>query len=144
MKTWIAKEGAVPRKWWLVDASNQTVGRLATQIANVLRGKHKAEFTPHTDAGDFVVVVNSKNVKFSGNKWDVKKYYTHSRFFGSLKEKTAKEMLAETPEQILIEAVSGMLPKNKLSRQLIKKLKVYPGAEHPHSAQRPEALTLKN
>jgi len=143
MKTWSAKESDIQRKWWLVDASNQTVGRLATQIANLLRGKGKPEFTPHVDSGDFVVVVNSKDVKFTGNKWDSQKYYRHSRFFGSLKTETAKELRSENPDKILIEAVRGMLPKTKLARQSIKKLKVYSGAEHPHATQKPEAFTLK-
>lgn len=143
MKTWSAKEEEVERKWWLVDASNQTVGRLATQLAEVLRGKNKPQFTPHVDTGDFVIVINSEKVKFTGAKWDSQKYYSHSRFFGSLKTSTARELQLENPEQIIIEAVQGMLPKNKLSSRIIKKLKVFKGADHPHSSQKPEALTVK-
>ena len=142
MKTWMAKTHEADRKWWLVDATDQTVGRMATQIANILRGKNKPTFTPHADAGDFVVVVNAEKVKFSGNKLGDKLYYRRSRWFGSLRETTAKEMLEKDPTHILYNAVKGMLPKNRLSRQLIKKLKAYPGAEHPHDAQKPEALTL--
>ena len=142
MKTHIPKVDEVPRRWWLVDATDQTVGRLATRIANSLRGKDKPEFTPHMDNGDFIVVVNCTKVKFTGNKMDEKKYYTHSRYFGSLKEFTAKELIQDDPEKVLREAVKGMLPKNKLSTQLLTKLKIYPGAEHPHAAQKPQAMTL--
>lgn len=142
MKTWNAKPNEIERKWWLVDASGKTVGRLATEIAKILRGKNKPEFTPHVDAGDFVVVVNSNKVNFTGTKWDDKKYYSHSRFFGSLKELTAKEMLEKDSTQIIKKAVRGMLPKNKLSYGLISKLKVYTGGEHPHAAQKPEALEI--
>ncbi len=142
MKTWNAKPNEVDRKWWLVDATDKTVGRLATEIATILRGKNKPEFTPHVDTGDFVVVINSKNVKFTGNKWENKKYYSHSRFFGSLKEQTARELLEKDSTQILTKAVRGMLPKNKLSYRLIRKLKVYDSATHPHAAQKPQALTV--
>jgi large subunit ribosomal protein L13 len=144
MKTWSAKPDEVKQNWWLVDASNQTVGRLATQIANVLRGKNKPQYTPHVDTGDFVVVINSENVKFSGTKWLTQKYYRHSRFFGSLKEETAQELRQTNPEKILIEAVQGMLPKNKMARQLIKKLKVFKGPEHNLTAQKPQTLDLKS
>lgn len=143
MKTYIPKVDEVTRRWWVVDATEQTVGRLATQIANSLRGKDKAEFTPHMDNGDFVVVVNCNKVKFSGNKMEEKKYYTHSRYFGSLKTYTAKELIQDDPEKVIREAVKGMLPKNKLSSQLLTKLKIYPGAEHPHAAQKPQAMTVK-
>lgn len=142
MKTWTAKEGDVTRKWWVIDASDKTVGRLATEIANLLRGKGKPQFTPHVDTGDFVVVINGAGVRFTGDKWNSQKYYSHSRFFGSLKTTTAAELHRETPEMILMEAVQGMLPKNKLSKQIIKKLKVYGGAEHPHANQKPEAYNL--
>ena len=144
MKTWNAKEGDVERKWWVVDAKGQTLGRLATQIANVLRGKNKPEYTPHVDTGDFVVVVNSKEVKLTGNKWLEKKYYRHSRFFGSLKEFSAAQMLDRDPEFLVKEAVEGMLPDNKLARRMIKKLKVYPGAEHPHEVQKPQAMSVSS
>lgn len=142
MKTWTAKTNEVERKWWVVDATDQTVGRLSTKIAGVLRGKNKPVFTPHIDTGDFVVVINADKLRFTGTKWDAKKYYRRSRWFGSLKETSADEMLTKNPTHILEHAVKGMLPKNRLSRQLIKKLKAYPGAEHPHHAQRPEALTV--
>lgn len=138
---YVTKEQA-QRNWVLVDASGQTVGRLATQISNLLRGKNRPDFTPNTDNGDFVVVVNANKVQFSGSKWDVKKYYRHSRFFGSMKETTAREMLDKDPGFILHEAVRGMLPKNKLSRDLMKKLKLFAGPEHEHAAQKPQALTL--
>lgn len=144
MKTWNAKTEEVKRKWWIVDASNQTLGRLATQIANVLRGKNKPIFTQHADAGDFVVVINADKVTMSGNKMAEKKYYRHSRFFGSLKSLTAVEMKEKHPSFIIEDAVKGMLPKNKLSRAIIKKLKVYPGAEHPHAAQKPESMKLNS
>lgn len=142
MKTWMAKTEEADRKWWLIDAADQKVGRLATQIANILRGKNKPEFTPHADAGDFVVLINAEKVQFTGNKWNDKKYYRRSRYFGSLKETTAKEMVEKDPTHIIYHAVEGMLPKNRLSRQLISKLKAYPGSEHPHHAQKPEALTV--
>lgn len=142
MKTFNAKDADVQRQWWLVDAEGQTLGRLATRIATILRGKDKAIFTPHADTGDFVVVINSKKIKLSGNKLKDKKYYTHSRFFGSLKEFSAEKMLQTKPNFVLEEAVTGMLPNNKLSRQIIKKLKVYEDGNHPHAVQKPQTLTL--
>jgi large subunit ribosomal protein L13 len=124
------------KTWWLINAENQIVGRLATQIANLLRGKNKTTYTPHVDTGDFVVVINADKVKFTGNKWLDKKYYDHSSFVGGLKEKTAKEMLKKHPEEILRRAVWGMMGgKGVLARNQIKKLKIYTGAEHPHKAQ---------
>lgn len=143
MKTWNAKAGDVEQKWWVVDASGKTLGRMATEIAKILRGKNKPTFTPHVDTGDFVVVINSDKVEMSGNKWNSEKFYSHSRYFGSLKELTAAQLRQKDPNRIVVEAVKGMLPKNKLSRQVIKKLKVYAGGEHPHSAQKPEALTIE-
>ncbi len=140
MKTWVPTEKDKTEKWWIVDATDKTVGRLATELANTLRGKNKPQFTPNTDMGDFVVVINSDKVKFTGNKWDQKKYYTRSRFFGSLREFTAKELKEKDSTEIIVKSVRGMLPKNKLSNQIISKLKVYPGAEHPHASQKPEAL----
>jgi large subunit ribosomal protein L13 len=119
------------------------VGRLATHIANLLRGKHKPTFTPHVDNGDFVVVINTDKLELTGNKWNEKKYYRHSRFFGSMKEKTAELMKQENPEFVLHEAVRGMLPTNKLSYSLINKLKLYKGSEHPHSAQKPQPFQVK-
>ena len=139
-KTWSAKPEEVTRSWWLVDAEDQVLGRLATKVANTLRGKNKPQFTPHVDTGDFVVVLNCEKIKLTGRKMEDKIYYTRSRFFGSVKEKTAEKMLADNPETVFKKAVQGMLPKNKLSRQLIKKLKIYQGSEHPHTAQRPQAM----
>lgn len=142
-QTFYAKAEDVEQKWHIVDASGMKLGRIATHVANLLRGKHKPTFTPNVDAGDFVVVINSDKVEMTGTKWNVKKYYRHSRYFGSMKEKTAAQMREEDSTFIVNEAVRGMLPTNKLSRQLIKKLKVYTGGEHPHAAQRPEAYTIK-
>jgi len=144
MKTFNAKADEVERKWWVVDASGQKVGRVATQVATLLRGKNKPIFTPNVDTGDFVVVINADKMELSGTKWDDKKYYRHSRFFGSLKEMTAAQMKVKDSSFIIHEAVRGMLPTNKLSRHIINKLKAYPGAEHPHAAQKPEIYTLKS
>jgi len=142
MKTWNAKPGEVDRKWWVVDATDQTLGRLATQVAVLLRGKHRPQFTPHVDTGDFVVVTNTDKLKMSGTKMENKKYYSRSRHFGSLKEKTAREWLGKDSTHLVREAVKGMLPKNKLGDGLITKLKPYGGGEHPHSAQKPSAYSL--
>jgi large subunit ribosomal protein L13 len=143
MKTWTAKPLELDRKWWIVDATDKTLGRLATEIADTLRGKNKPQFTPHVDTGDFVVVLNSKKIKVKGNKAEQKSYFRHTGYFGGIKETSYKEMLENTPERIITNAVEGMIPKNKLGAQIIKKLKVYPGSEHPHSAQKPELLTTK-
>lgn len=143
MKTQFAKKGEVERKWLLVDAEGQVLGRLASQIAARLRGKHKPVFTPHVDTGDFVVVVNADKVRFTGRKLDQKVYYRHSNYPGGLKSETLKERLEKKPEEVVRDAVWGMLPKNRLGRTLIKKLKVYSGAEHPHEAQKPEPLGIK-
>ncbi|MBX3041128.1 MAG: 50S ribosomal protein L13 [Bdellovibrionaceae bacterium] len=142
MKTYVQNKDEVQRKWHIIDASGQRVGRLATQVATLLRGKNKAIFTPHVDCGDFVVVINTDKLELTGVKWQTKKFYSHSRFFGSMKEKTAAEMKIEDSTFILSEAVRGMLPTNKLSRHVLEKLKAYPGAEHPHASQKPEAYTL--
>lgn len=131
------------QKWHIIDASGQRLGRIATHVANILRGKNLPTFTPNADAGGFVVIINSDKVEMTGNKWTTKKYYRHSRFFGSLKEKSAEQMRAEDSTFIVSEAVRGMLPTNILSKTLITKLKVYTGAEHPHAAQKPEAYTIK-
>ncbi len=144
MKTFNAKADEVERKWWIIDAADQRVGRIATQIATILRGKNKAIYTPNVDTGDFVVVINTDKMELSGTKWTDKKYYRHSRFFGSLKEKTAAEMKKEDSTFVLHEAVRGMLPTNKLSRSVISKMKTYTGAEHPHAAQKPQAYTLSS
>jgi len=138
MKTYVAKEQEVIRNWYLVDASDKVVGRMATQIAMRLRGKHKPIFTPHADTGDFVVVVNAEKVVFTGKKWDKKTYYRHTGYMGGLKEITAKKLLEKKPEEILRFAVKRMLPKNSLGRRQLKKLKIYAGPGHPHEAQQLE------
>jgi len=140
MKTWNAKPNEVQRKWWLIDATNRPLGRIASEVAILLRGKHKAEFTPHVDTGDFVVIINAGQVQLTGRKWTNKKYFSHSGFFGSLKEKKAKELSGKA---LINNAISGMLPKNKMRKHLMKKLKVYETAEHPHQAQKPLAFSSK-
>jgi large subunit ribosomal protein L13 len=149
MKTWNPTENETShnpknQKWWIVDATGLSVGRMATEIARVIRGKNKPTFTPNADMGDFVVVINAEKVEMSGSKWTEKKYYRHSRWFGSLKAKSAAEMRESDPAFVIEDAVVGMLPNNKLARRLITKLKAYKGSNHPHGAQRPEALTIKN
>jgi large subunit ribosomal protein L13 len=142
MKTFVAKEKEVQKKWYLVDAENKVVGRIATQIAMRLRGKHKPIFTPHADTGDFVVVINADKVALTGRKWDNKFYYRYSGYIGGLKETSAKKLLETKPENILRFAVRGMLPKNSLGRRQLKKLKIYVGPEHPHQAQKPTLLEI--
>lgn len=142
MKTTSAKNTDVVRKWHVVDADGMVVGRLATRIAMILRGKNKPIFTPHVDTGDFVIIVNADKVRFTGNKLEQKIYYRHTGYIGGIKQKTAGDIMKTTPERILMSAVRGMLPKNRLGRQQLKKLKVYRGAEHPHKAQNPEELNL--
>jgi large subunit ribosomal protein L13 len=134
----------VPRRWFVVDAQGKVLGRLATRIAMVLRGKNKPEFTPHLDTGDFVVVVNADQLTLTGKKLDQKMYYRHSGYTGGLKETSARHLLKKKPEEILRHAVRGMLPKNSLGRHLLKKLKIYIGAEHPHQAQQPVLLTWED
>ena len=135
MTSYSAKPADVEKKWVMIDASGLVIGRLASIVALRLRGKHKPTFTPHVDNGSFVVVVNAAKVKFTGNKWQDKKYYHHSGYPGGMKEITAEKQLERHPEDILRDAVWGMLPKNTLSRHLMRKLKIYPGSEHPHEAQ---------
>lgn len=135
--TYMAKPNAVERKWYIVDAEGKTVGRLATEIASILRGKHKPEFTPHVDTGDFVIVINAEKVVFTGKKLQSKIYRRHSLYPGGLKETTAAEMLKTKPERVVFSAVKGMLPKNSLGASMLTKLRVYAGPEHPHSAQQP-------
>ena len=142
MKTFVAKEKEVKKNWYLVNAENKILGRLATQIAIRLRGKHKPVFTPHADTGDFIVVINAEKVSLTGKKWDKKIYYRHSGYIGSLKEISAKKLLEKKPEDILRFAVRGMLPKNSLGRRQLKKLKIYAGSEHPHEAQQLEKLEI--
>lgn len=140
MRTYSAKPGEVDRHWFVVDATNTELGRLATRIATILRGKHKPQFTPHVDTGDFVIVTNASRVLLTGRKLDTKHYYHYTGYKGGLKSVVARTVRAEDPERMIREAVKGMLPKNRLSRQLIKKLKVYGGGEHPHQAQAPNPL----
>ncbi len=142
MKTYFATNENVEHKWYLVDATDKVLGRLATQIANYLRGKHKPEFTPHADAGDYVVVINAEQIKVTGKKEQDKIYYRHSGYPGGLKETTFDKLKAKNPTQIIELAVKGMLPKNPLGRAMLRKLKVYAGAEHPHSAQEPEIISF--
>ena len=138
MSTTIARPAEVERSWYIVDAADETLGRLATRIATVLRGKHKPTFTTHVDCGDFVVVVNADKVKLTGRKLDQKQYHDYSGYPGGLRSQSAREVLDRNPERVITQAVRGMLPKNRLSRQVITKLKVYAGPEHPHSAQQPQ------
>ena len=142
MKTFMPSTAAVERKWYVVDADGMTLGRLASEVAKVLRGKNKAIFTPHLDTGDYVIIVNAEKVKVTGKKMEQKIYYRHSDYVGGMKETTLKEMLAKHPERVLEFAVKGMLPKGPLGRQMYKKLFVYAGPEHKHAAQKPEALSL--
>jgi large subunit ribosomal protein L13 len=140
MKTYSAKPGEITREWYLVDAEGKTLGRLATQIADTLRGKRKPQFTPHVDTGDFVIVVNAEKIHVTGNKLDQKRYYRHSGYPGGLRSRTLREQLERRPTEVLRVAVKGMLPKNRLARQQITKLKIYAGPEHPHEAQNPKPL----
>lgn len=143
MKTYSPKPENINREWFLVDAQNQILGRLASQIANRLRGKHKPEFAPHMDNGDFIVVVNCEKIKVTGNKLQQKNYYHHTGYVGNLKSITLEKQLQQKPQEVLRAAVRGMLPKNRLGRAMLKKLKIYAGAEHPHQAQEPKTLTFE-
>ena len=140
MKTWNAKPGEIDREWYLVDAEGQTLGRIATHIADTLRGKDKPQYTPHVDTGDFVVVVNAEKVAVTGNKLDDKRYYRHSGYPGGLRSRTLREQLERRPEEVIRKAVKGMLPRNRLVRAQLRKLKIYAGPEHPHAAQAPKEL----
>jgi large subunit ribosomal protein L13 len=142
-KTWNAKPGEVQRRWYVVDAQGQTLGRLATRIADTLRGKGKPEYTPHVDTGDFVVVVNAEKIHVTGKKLDDKIYYRHSGYPGGLRERTLRQQLERRPTEVLRLAVKGMLPRNRLSRAQLTKLKIYAGPDHPHDAQAPEPLDLE-
>ena len=142
MKTYMANPDKIERKWYVVDAEGQTLGRLAAEVAKVLRGKNKPEFTPQIDTGDNVIVINAEKIKVTGKKLDQKVYYHHSDYVGGMKETTLREMMAKKPEQVIELAVKGMLPKGPLGRTMIKKLHVYAGAEHAHQAQKPEVLTF--
>ena len=142
MKTFMASPATIDRKWYVVDATDMTLGRLASEVAKVLRGKNKAIFTPHIDTGDYVVVINASKVKVTGRKLDQKIYYHHSDYVGGMKETTLREMLAKKPEKVIELAVKGMLPKGPLGRQMFTKLHVYAGADHNQAAQKPEVLTF--
>ena len=142
MKTYMANPDKIERKWYVVDAEGQTLGRLAAEVAKVLRGKNKPEFTPHIDTGDNVIVINAEKIKVTGKKLDQKVYYHHSDYVGGMKETTLREMMAKKPEQVIELAVKGMLPKGPLGRSMYTKLFVYAGPEHKHEAQKPEALTF--
>lgn len=142
MSTYMAKPNEVDRQWYVVDAAGKTLGRLATGIAEILRGKRKVIYTPHVDTGDYVIVINAEKINLTGNKWEQKKYYRHSGYPGGFKETTYEKLVQKKPELIIEKAVSGMIPHNKLGRQMIKKLKVYKGPDHPHQAQQPVELEL--
>ena len=142
MKTYMPSASSVERKWYVVDASQYTLGRLTSQVASVLRGKNKPEYTPNLDLGDYVIVINAEKVKLTGKKLDQKIYYHHSEYVGGMKETTLREMMAKKPEQVIEHAVKGMLPKGPLGREMYTKLHVYAGPEHEHAAQKPEVLTF--
>ena len=144
MKTLSAKANEVEKKWYVVDARDQVVGRLATRVAIILRGKHKPIYTPHVDTGDFVIIINADKARFTGNKLDKKEYYHHTGYPGGIKMKTAREIMEKNPDRILMSAIRGMIPKNRLGRRQLSKLKVYSGSEHPHTAQSPEPISLNN
>ena len=142
MKTFMASPATIDRKWYVVDATDMTLGRLASEVAKVLRGKNKPIFTPHMDCGDYVIVINAEKIKVTGKKLDQKIYHHHSDYVGGMKEATLREKLAKKPAEVIELAVKGMLPKGPLGRQMYTKLHVYAGAEHPHAAQKPEVLTF--
>ncbi|MCL7487679.1 MAG: 50S ribosomal protein L13 [Desulfobulbaceae bacterium] len=142
MKTYYTPVKDIDRKWYIVDADSKTLGRFATEIARRLRGKHKPTFCNFQDNGDFIVVVNAEKIHLTGKKWDDKKYYRHTGYIGGIKEQTAREVLTKKPEELIRMAVRGMLPKNKLGRKQLKKLKIYAGTDHPHQAQKPENIDI--
>jgi large subunit ribosomal protein L13 len=143
MKTYRAKASEIERQWYVVDAEGQTLGRLATQIADTLRGKRKPQYTPHTDTGDFVIVVNAEKIHVTGQKLDQKKYWRHSGYPGGIKNRTLREQLERRPTEVIRKAVKGMLPRNRLAAAQLTKLKVYAGPDHPHTAQKPEPLEVQ-
>lgn len=142
MKTYLAPVNEIEKKWYVVDAENKVLGRLASEIASRLRGKHKPTFSPFMDNGDFIIVTNADKIQLTGNKLDDKKYYRHTGYIGGIKETSAKELLVKHPTDLITKAVKGMLPRNKLGRAQLKKLKVYASANHPHTAQQPEVLDI--
>ena len=143
MKSFMQRKEDVERKWYVIDATDVTLGRLASKVATILRGKHKATYTPHIDCGDYVIITNCEKVKLTGNKLDKKIYYNHSRYAGGLRERTAKEMVERYPVEMVERAIKGMLPHNRLGRAMFKKVFVYEGENHPHMAQKPEVLEIK-
>ena len=143
MKSYMQKKETVERKWYVIDAEGKPLGRVASKAAHILRGKHKATYTPHIDCGDYVIIVNASKVLLTGNKLEDKKYYSHSQYPGGLRTRTAKEMIEKYPEEMVEKAVKGMLPKGRLGRQMYKKLFVYEGSTHPHMAQQPKEVSLK-
>ncbi|CDA85070.1 50S ribosomal protein L13 [Clostridium sp. CAG:230] len=143
MKSYMANPSTIERKWFIVDATGHTLGRLASEVANVLRGKNKPVFTPHVDTGDYVIIINAEKIKVTGKKLDQKIYYNHSDYVGGMKETTLKDMLAKKPTYVVEHAVKGMLPKGPLGRQMMSKLHVYAGENHGHEAQKPEVLEIK-
>jgi large subunit ribosomal protein L13 len=144
MKTYVATPAERQRDWYVVDADGQTLGRLATRIAEALRGKRKPEYTPHVDTGDFVIVVNAEKIRVTGDKLHSKVYWRHSGYPGGIRSRTLEEMLARRPEEVIRKAVKGMLPRNRLARAQLRKLKVYAGPEHPHQAQQPQAMEIES
>ena len=142
-KTFMLRKEDIKRDWYIVDAAGKTLGRLATEIAKILMGKHKVTYTPHVDNGDFVIVINADKIHVTGKKLDKKIYYKHTGYFGHLKEETLRQKLQKKPEELIYLAVKGMLPKNKLRKEMLKRLKVYAGPEHPHKAQNPKPLEVK-
>jgi large subunit ribosomal protein L13 len=142
VRTYAVKAGDIKRRWYVVDAQGKTLGRLATEIARILRGKHKPTFSPHLDTGDFVIIVNAEKIHVTGKKLNTKRYYRYSGYLGGLKSIVLSDQLEQHPERVLVHAIRGMLPKNRLGRAMIKKLKVYAGPDHPHAAQKPEPLEL--
>ncbi|MDQ7010266.1 MAG: 50S ribosomal protein L13 [Mariprofundaceae bacterium] len=142
MRTWTVRPGDIERKWYIVDASDAVLGRLATKVATVLRGKHRPQYTPHADCGDHVIIINAEKVRVTGNKETQKMYYRHSQYPGGLKSIRLDKQREKHPERIIELAVKGMMPKNPLGRSMLKKMKVYAGSDHPHAAQKPEPLTL--
>ncbi|MES2204732.1 MAG: 50S ribosomal protein L13 [Pseudomonadota bacterium] len=144
MKTFSAKAQAVSHQWYVVDASGQTLGRLASQIAKYLRGKHKPEYTPHVDTGDYMIVINAEKIAVTGKKMSDKIYYSHTGFPGGLKTITLEKLMAKNPIKVMEHAIKGMLPKNPLGRDMFRKLKVYVGSEHPHSAQQPQVINFQD
>lgn len=144
VKTYIPKKTEIERKWFIVDAEGQTLGRLATRIASILRGKHKPMYTPHLDTGDYVIVINAEKIEVTGNKGRDKMYYRHSRYPGGLRSLSFDEMIDKHPERVIRLAVKGMMPSNALGRSMMSKLKIYAGSEHPHAGQQPETLSIES